>query len=104
MIRQGLGPIDIGVSGVPFWRGLEIGVRLEPLLAHAAHSVDLDTASDWLRFAVAREGVLLYQGEPDAWTRFQAEAVLRWFDLQPIVTVCAEGARRLLRSGERPRG
>jgi hypothetical protein len=59
--------------------------------------IELETASTWLRFLVAREGILLHQGEPDAWARFQAEAMLGCFDFQPIHALCAEGARRSLR-------
>lgn len=87
---------DIGVSGVTFWRGLEIGARLGVALRREPHVVDLERASDWLRFLVAREGVLLCEGVVDAWVIFKAEAALRYFDLAPILSLCAEGARRRL--------
>ena len=64
--------LDVGISGVEFWRGLEIGSRLGAVLGREAHVVDLDTASDWLRFQVARDGILLHEGEPGVWARFLA--------------------------------
>lgn len=94
---------DVGVAGVSFWRGLEIGARLGEALGREPHVVDLEAASDGLRYQVAREGLLLHEGEPGAWARFRAEAALRWFDLQPIVALCAEGVRRRL-LGNQPVG
>ncbi|HEY3358913.1 MAG TPA: nucleotidyltransferase domain-containing protein [Polyangia bacterium] len=91
---------DIGVAGVPFWRGLEIGAALAAALGREPHVVDLDETSEWLRFEVARDGVLLHAGAPDAWPRFQAEAAVRYFDLAPIIARCAEGVRRRLGHGE----
>jgi uncharacterized protein len=85
---------DIAVLGLPFWSGLELGGRLATKLGREPHLIELETASTWLRFLVAREGILLHQGSPDAWARFQAEAMLGWFDFQPIHALCAEGARR----------
>ncbi|MBI1947999.1 MAG: nucleotidyltransferase domain-containing protein [Deltaproteobacteria bacterium] len=89
--------VDVAVAGLPFWQALDLGARLGAQLGREPHVVELERASDWLRFLVARDGVLLHQGEPHAWARFQAEAALRWFDLAPIVARCAEGARRALR-------
>jgi predicted nucleotidyltransferase len=94
-----LSDADVGVLGLPFWRGLELGAALGRVLGREPHVVELETASDWLRFRVAREGRLLAADEPDAWPRFQAEAALRWFDLEPIVRLCAAGAARTLRAG-----
>jgi predicted nucleotidyltransferase len=87
---------DIGIAGSEFWRALEIGGALASRLGREPHVVDLDTASDWLRFSVARDGILLYEREPDTWARFQAEAALRWYDLAPLVALCADGVRRSL--------
>jgi predicted nucleotidyltransferase len=94
---------DVGVSGLPFWRGLELGAELGALVGREVHVVDLETASEALCFAVARDGSLVAQGAPDAWACFQAAAALRYFDLQPIIARCAEGARRALlaRGGRR---
>jgi len=96
---------DVGVSGLAFWRGLELGAELGAKFGREVHVVDLDTASEALCFAVARDGILVAEGAPDAWARFQAESALRYFDLAPIIARCAEGARRaLLARGGRPRG
>lgn len=94
---------DIGVAGAEFWTGLEVGAELESVLGRESHVVELDRASDWLRYEVARGGIVLREREPWAWARFQAEAAVRWFDIAPIVALCAEGARKLL-AGGRGRG
>jgi predicted nucleotidyltransferase len=88
--------VDIGVLGAEFWDGLEIGSELGACLGREPHVVDLATANDLLRFQVAREGVPLHEGEADAWPRFRAESAVRYFDVAPIVALCAEGARRRL--------
>lgn len=90
--------VDLGVAGIDLWRGAELGHALGPLFGREPHVVDLDAASDRLRFEVARSGVLLRESEPGAWARFQAEAALRWFDLAPIVALCKKGVeQRLMR-------
>jgi predicted nucleotidyltransferase len=86
--------VDIGTSGCDFWEGLRIGAALGRVLGREPHVVDLDRASDWLRFEVAREGAPIWQRDADTWQRFQAEAATRWFDVGPLVRRCAEGARR----------
>lgn len=92
--------VDIGVSGLGFWEGLRLGHALGEALGREPHVVDLDRATDLLRVRVAREGVLLAEGEADAWARFRADAIVRWLDLAPLVALCAEGARlRVLREG-----
>jgi predicted nucleotidyltransferase len=90
--------VDIGVSGLGFWEGLRLGHELGAELGREPHVVDLDRATDLLRVQVAKGGVLLHEGEPDAWALFRAGAIVRWLDLAPLVALCAEGARlRLLR-------
>ena len=83
--------LDIGVSGVSFWRGAAIGHALGVVAGREPHVVDLDTASDHLRFEVARGGSCLIASPPDVWPEFQAQAALRWFDLAPIVALCRQG-------------
>jgi predicted nucleotidyltransferase len=93
--------LDVAVSGAPFWEALEIGARLGRCLGREPHVVELESASDWLRFRVAQEGLLIFEREPDAWARFRAESAIRYFDLAPIQSLCAAGARRALRQGDR---
>jgi predicted nucleotidyltransferase len=88
--------VDIGVLGASFWDGLKVGAELAGCFGREPHVVDLATANDLLRFQAAREGVPLFQGAPDAWPRFQAESAVRYFDVAPIIALCAEGARRRL--------
>jgi len=90
--------VDIGVAGVSLLRGGEIGAAIGAITGREPHVVDLDAASDHLRFEIARAGILLREAAPGTWARFQAEAALRWFDLAPIVALCRRGVeRRLLR-------
>lgn len=88
--------VDIGVSGGEYWEGLRIGAQIGAAIGREPHVVDLDTASDALRFRVAREGILLWEDAPKTWTRFQADSAVRYFDVQSIVARCAEGVRRRL--------
>lgn len=87
---------DIGVVGGAFWGQMQLGGDLSVGLRREPHVVDLTEASDWLRFEAARDGVLIYEGEPGTWANFKAEAMLRYFDLAPIIAICAEGVRRRL--------
>jgi len=88
--------VDIGVAGVSLLRGGEIGSVVSAVVGREPHVVDLEHASDHLRFEVARGGILLAEAERDTWTRFKAEAALRWFDLAPIVALCRDGVARRL--------
>lgn len=94
--------VDVGISGLAFWEGLRLGHALGAALGREAHVVELDTASELLRAEVARDGLPLHEGEPDAWALFRADAIVRWLDLAPLVALCAEGARqRLMRESRR---
>jgi predicted nucleotidyltransferase len=88
--------VDIAVLGAEFWAANRLGAELGTALGREAHVVQLEDASDHLRFEVARDGVLLHEAEPSRWARFRAEATLRWFDLAPIVARCAAGVRARL--------
>jgi predicted nucleotidyltransferase len=95
--------VDVAVLGGGLWDQLGVASDVAALLGREPDPVDLGTASDWLRFEVARRGALLFEDEPGRWHRFQAEAMLRWFDLAPIVARCAEGVRRRLARDTAPR-
>lgn len=88
---------DVGILGLQFWSALELGSRLAAELGREPHVVDLERASTRLKYLVAREGILLREAAPGAWAEFQAEAMLGWFDFEPIHALCVEGARRSLR-------
>jgi len=90
--------IDVGVLGRGFWDQLAIGTAIGSALGREAHVVDLADASEHLRFEVARTGVLVCESEPGSWTSFKANAMLRYWDLAPMIARTTEGARaRLLR-------
>lgn len=45
----------------------------------------LDSAPPLLRLEISRDGVVLIEREPDAWTRFRAQAMIDWWDWAPTV-------------------
>jgi uncharacterized protein len=89
--------MDLAVLGGDDWKALELCSLLASRAGREPHMVDLASASELLRFECARDGVLLYEAGPLMWAHFQAEAALRYYDLQPAVEFCAEGVRRRLR-------
>lgn len=88
--------LDIGILGAEFWQGLHIGAELARLCGHQPHVVELDVASDLLRYEVARDGIPLFECEPDIWPRFRAEAIVCYLDFKPTLDLCVAGARRRL--------
>jgi predicted nucleotidyltransferase len=88
--------VDVGVLGGGFWEQLDVGSEIGRLTGHEPQVIDLAAASDWLRFEVARDGLILHEHEPGAWARFRAESAVRYFDLAPIIALCADGVRRRL--------
>ncbi|HEY5283182.1 MAG TPA: nucleotidyltransferase domain-containing protein [Polyangia bacterium] len=93
---------DVAILGGAFWDQLGLGSDLGALLGREAHVVDLLAASDWLRFQVARDGVLVHEASPGAWTEFKARAMVRYWDLAPIIALCSAGVkRRLLQEAKR---
>ncbi|MSQ60629.1 MAG: nucleotidyltransferase domain-containing protein [Betaproteobacteria bacterium] len=88
--------VDIGIMGAEFWEGLRIGADLARLCGREPHVVELDVASELLRYEIARDGIALFEYEQDAWPRFRAEAIMRYFDFKPNLDLCVAGARRRL--------
>jgi predicted nucleotidyltransferase len=92
---------DIGVLGGGYWDQLNLGAAIGSLMNRDAHVVDLGVATDLLRYQVARDGVLLFETRLE-WARFQAESAVRYFDIQPMMQLCADGIRqRLAREARR---
>jgi len=89
--------VDIGILGGGFWPQLELGSRIAAGLGREPHIVDLAHAGEVLRFEIARDGVCLFE-EGDAWLRFRAQAMIAYWDFEPILKLCAAGARRRLRA------
>ena len=87
---------DIGVLGGQFWDALKIGSEVGARLGREPQVVDLEAANDLLRFEAARDGAPLFEAAPDAWRIFQAQAAIRYFEIQPLIALCAGGARRRL--------
>jgi predicted nucleotidyltransferase len=95
---------DIGILGGEFWDQLAAGAAIGSLLGREAHVVDLAAGSDVLRYEIARDGVPLHQADAVVWPRFRAEAIVRYLDFQPVLAICAEGARARLRREARRGG
>lgn len=54
--------------------------------------VYLDEAPPQLRFEVARDGVLLIERVPYAWSDFRARAMIDWWDWAPLARLIHESA------------
>lgn len=90
---------------------LDIGVLVEPdsdarpaldvvLLRATGQPVDLvrlDTAPPLLRFEIARDGVVLVERVPHAWTDFRARAMTDWWDWAPTARMLHAAAVSRLR-------
>lgn len=47
---------------------------------------DLSRAGALLAYRVARDGVLLFEREPERFTAFRIAATLTWLDMEPVVS------------------
>ena len=66
-------------------------VRPEVDVVHAADAKPL------LRFEIARDGVVLIERDPHAWTDFKTRAMLDWWDWAPYARLLQAAAVRRLR-------
>jgi predicted nucleotidyltransferase len=46
---------------------------------------NLDRASALLRFRAARDGAVIHEAQPGAYTQFVLDATLYWCDIEPVV-------------------
>lgn len=88
--------VDVAMSGGGFYDQLTLGAEMDTTLGREVHVVDLADAPAWLRFNVARDGVLVHQATPDEWALFKARAMLDFWDLAPTIALCAAGVRARL--------
>lgn len=92
--------LDIGVSFEP---SADAGPRLEVELSRISHRtvdlVRLDDAPPLLRFEIAREGRLLLERIPFAWTDFKARAMVDWWDWAPLAHALHAAALQRVREG-----
>jgi predicted nucleotidyltransferase len=89
--------VDIGVRTTD---GAGTLHRLEAPLARAVGCavdlVPLDESPPLLRFEIARDGKVLVERKPHAWSDFRARAMLDWWDWAPIARrIHAAAAARL---------
>jgi predicted nucleotidyltransferase len=96
--------LDVGVLVEPH---SEAGPPLDVVLARATgRTVDLvrlDTAPPLLRFEIARDGKVLVERVPHAWTDFRARAMTDWWEWAPTARMLHAAAVSRLR-GKVPRG
>jgi predicted nucleotidyltransferase len=88
--------LDIGVLGGGLWDQLAVGTEVGRTAGREPHVVDLAKASEWLCFQVARDGVLVFERAPTTWAQFKAQAMIRYWDIAPLIALGAEGVRRRL--------
>ena len=88
--------VDVGILGGGFWPQLELGSRVAARLHREPHVVDLAEAGELLRFEVARDGICIFDKD-DAWPRFQAQAMIAYWDFAPLLKLCTDSARQRLR-------
>lgn len=90
--------IDIAVAMAP---GAEFAtatrVALERATGRPVSVTRLTDAPPLLRFEIARDGMVLTEREPGAWVRFQAEAMVDWWDWAPTARMMHRVAARRLR-------
>lgn len=73
-------------------------VRGDLDLVHAADAKPL------LRFEIARDGILIMEREPGAWTDFKTQAMLDWWDWAPYARrINAAAVKRLREAVGSPR-
>ncbi|HVS01420.1 MAG TPA: nucleotidyltransferase domain-containing protein [Thermoanaerobaculia bacterium] len=70
----------------------EIAFAVQRATGRVVDVVDLVEASPLLRFEIARDGVVLVEGEPHAWADFKARAMLDWWDFAPLARRIHEAA------------
>ena len=75
--------VDVAVLGVA---SVQLGALEAAISRATGRSVDLvslDTAPPLLRFEVARDGLVLTERVPHAWSDFKARAMVDWWDWAP---------------------
>jgi predicted nucleotidyltransferase len=92
--------LDVGVS---FESSVDAGQHLEVELSRVSHRrvdlVRLDEAPPLLRFEIARDGRVLLERVPHAWTDFKARAMVDWWDWAPLAHALQASALKRVREG-----
>jgi predicted nucleotidyltransferase len=94
--------LDIGVLGSE--RGVLSALEgaLSRVAGRRVELVALDTAPPLLRFEIARDGRVLLERTPHAWSDFKARAMVDWWDWAPIARRFHRAAAARLREGHGP--
>ena len=82
--------IDIGIrwsADLPTGMRERVINRLERAVGGVVDSIDLSEASPLLRMEIARDGVVLVEREPGAWSDFRAHAMIDWWDFAPTARI-----------------
>lgn len=72
---------------------LDLMEKLTRVLGRDADVIVLNTASPFLKYAVLREGVLVYNRDPEMQLGFELKAMNEYFDYKPILEMYRERLR-----------
>ena len=98
--ETGESDVDLGVILVPDSPDArrDVEVALGRAAARIVDVVDLATAPPLLRFEIARDGKVLYEGRRHAWADFGAHAMLDWWDWAPTARMIHAAAAQRIRT------
>lgn len=99
------GDLDVAVltdpqSGLP----RPLAVEMARATRRVVDLVYLNTAPPLLRFEVARDGVVVFERSPGAWTDFRARAMVDWWDWAPMARRMHRAAAARVRAALAPNG
>ena len=76
--------VDVGVLGIVTSRLSEVEAGLSRAVGRRVDLIALETAPPLLRFEIARDGEVVLERSPHAWSDFRARAMVDWWDWAPI--------------------
>jgi predicted nucleotidyltransferase len=90
--------VDVGVLGPVSGALSALQVTLERATGRAVDLIDLSAAPPLLRFEIARDGQILVERVPHAWSDFKARAMVDWWEWAPLARRIHRAAAARLRS------
>jgi uncharacterized protein len=100
--------VDVAVrlaSGVPCTAFQEFETSVSRALNRMVEIIDLALAPPLLRFEIARDGQLIVERNAGDWVAFRAQAMIDWWDWQPVARhmahVVCEKLRTEAQNGQR---
>jgi predicted nucleotidyltransferase len=89
--------LDVGVLGVAPAGLNSLELVLSRATGRRVDLVALETAPPLLRFEIARDGVVLLERTPHAWSDYRARAMVTWWDWAPTARLFQRAAADRLR-------